>query len=374
MLKSYKILILAVALLASNVFAQRLHGHTMGGLVGLGGFAKNLVVKDIFPLGTLVSAHGHEVVDFSKYPKATKHNKHAYCYSSMDFAIDANLFGFYFGGEASKVFTTGTCEMKPEALVGEDLVVFVSFDPGKGSKSLPLGVALNFGFSMDNFIEKMHSRFARGYLSERTPGERLKRLHTHIAKYLAKTSVKKSLTKKELLFTKLLTVPFLSRYTKDQNILSLITPSVEEIEMIRNFSKEGFKFSLTELLSSFYYKTRKDAEFYSCKDYYKCEEIYVDFLQFYQILIESFDDCGSINLYFGMLSEFSLKMTNKLKIEVGFGYSRTEHNKSYNSDFSTSILALGEFAKHNFSDQSVACEEVAKKVGLNFGSFLGFLQ
>lgn len=344
----------------------------MGSVIGLGGVLKNLVVPNALPVGSLVGAAGHEVYDFSKYPQYE--NSQAYCYQTIDFAIDANLLGFYFGGEASKVITTGTCEMKPEALVGEDLMVFISFDPGQGTKSLPIGVAFNFGFSMDHYVLQMQRNFSRSHLSNRTSGERLKRLHMHIAGYLARKRITAQLTARERLFAKLMLFPYLAQFTNKASVIELITPSTAELELLKKISKNGFKFSVRDTLQSFYMKAKKDAEFYYCEDYYQCEEKYVDFLSFYKILINSFDDCGSMNIYAGAISEFSIKATGKLKVEVGFGYARTEFNKAYNSNFPTSWQALGQFAIHNFSKQSKTCEGLPKKVGSNFAEFLNFLQ
>lgn len=344
----------------------------MGSVIGLGGALKKLVIPNALPIGSLVGAAGHEVYDFSKYPQYK--NSQAYCYQSIDFALDANLFGIYFGGEASKVFTTGKCEMKPQALVGEDLMVFISVDPGKGTKSLPIGLAFNFGFNMDNYIEQMKRNFVRSYLSSRTSGERLQRLHFHIAKYLAKRKKEQSYTANELLFTKLLLFPYLAPYSNDNEILSKLTPSAEELKRLESISRNGFNLSIKNTLKSFYQKARKDTSFYFCENYSDCEEIYVDFINFYSILISSFDDCGSINIYAAAISEFSIKATSKLKVEVGFGYTRTELNKSYDSSFPISLQALGQFAAHNFSRRSAACEELPQKVGGNFAEFLNFLQ
>lgn len=365
-------LILLIIIIAKISFAQTLEGHSFASVIGLGGILKSTVVKDLFPVGSIVGTSGHEVYDFSKYPQYN--NRQAYCFSSLDFALDANFLGIYFGGEASKVYTMGSCEMKPKALVGEDLVIFVSIDPAKGTKSIPIGVAINFGFDMDGYLDQMNYRFARSYLSNRTSGERLKRLHKHLLKYIAKSTTKSLLSKEELLFAKLLGLPFIARSLKEQSIIDLIKPTESDYLYLKNLKNVKSKLSISNILRNFYDKTRKDADFYSCKSYTECEEIYVDFLQFYEILINSFDDCGSINIYAGLMSEFSLKYTDKMKFEIGFGYSRTEFNKSYNSTFSTSTLAFGEFAKHNFSKQSVACEEIGKKTGENFGQFLGFLK
>lgn len=343
----------------------------MGSVIGLGGVLKNFIVPNALPVGSLVGAAGHEVYDFSKYPEYK--NKQAYCYQSLDFAIDANLLGFYFGGEASKVITTGSCDMKPEALVGEDLMVFISIDPGKGTKSLPIGVAFNFGFNMDNYVSQMKRSFVRSYLSDRSSGQRLRRLHLHIAGYLAQKSIGAVLTARERLFAKLMLFPYLAQYTDEENVLKLVTPTTSELGLLKKISKNGFKFSIKDTLKSFYHKARKDAGFYYCKDYRKCEEKYVDFLGFYSILIDSFDDCGSMNIYAGAISEFSIKMTGKLKVEVGFGYTRTEFNKAYNSKYPTSWQALKQFASHNFIDQSKECEELPEKVGSNFADFLNFL-
>lgn len=367
----YKILIITI-LISSSLWAQRLHGHSMGSTIGLGGFLKRLVIPNSLPIGSLVGTAGHEVYDFSKYPEFK--NKQAYCFHAIDFAADANLLGIYFGGEVSKVFTTGTCEMKPEALVGEDLMVFLSFDPGKGTKSIPIGMAFNFGFSMNNYVSMMENSFSRSFLSNRTSGERLKRLHIHIASYLAKKTIGASFTKSEKFFAKLLLYPFLAPFTESQKVVNLISPSSSELELLKNISTSGYKYSIKSQLESFFYKARRDASFYSCDSYNECEEIYVDFLNFYDILINSFDDCGSINIYAGALSEFSIKATSKLKFEIGFGYTRTEFNKAYNSSLPTSWQAIGQFAAHNFSSKSRACQELSEKVGSNFGRFLHFLK
>lgn len=364
---------LVLLLFLINVcFAQTLEGHSFASVIGLGGILKSALVEDIFPVGSIVGTSGHEVYDFSKYSQYD--NRQAYCFSSLDFALDANFLGLYFGGEASKVYTMGSCEMKPKALVGEDLVLFVSIDPAKGTKSLPIGIAINFGFDMDGYLDQMRYRFFNSYLSNRSSGERLKRLHRHILKYIAMNATKSLLTKEELLFAKLLGFPFVARSLKDQSIVDLIKPTESDYLYLKNLKNLKNKLSISNILRNFYDKARKDVNFYSCKNYSECEEIYVDFLQFYEILINSFDDCGSINIYAGLLSEFSLKYTDKMKFEIGFGYSRTEFNKSYNSNYSTSTLAFGEFAKHNFSKRSQACEEIGKKTGENFGQFLGFLK
>lgn len=369
------VLFILLTLASLNVWGQRLEGYSFGGIWGLGGALKNLVIPNALPLGTLVGAAGHEVYDFSKYSQYK--NSQAYCYQSIDFAADANIFGLYFGGEVSKVFTTGKCEMNPQALVGEDLMIFVSFDPGRGSKSLPIGIAFNFGFNMDQYIEQMESRFQRSYLSNRTTGQRLKRLHVHIAKYLAKKNIKAKLTVQEKLFVKLLLFPYLAPSLAQHQIDLLLRPSSSESELLKNISKKGFDFSVKKTLYSFFKKARKDSEFYFCnsdENYSDCEEVYVDFLRFYKILTDSFDDCGSLNIYMGAMSEFSIKLTGKLKFEIGFGYTRTEFNRAYDSRFPTSVQAVGQFLSNNFVKKSNACQQLPQKVGTNFAHFLNFLK
>lgn len=346
------------------------HANALGGGISLAGFLKKLLVPNAIPVGRIASFYGYEVWDFTDAKKAIGgHNRATFCFSTLEMTQDLSVLGVAFGGEGSYIRPVGQCPKDLSAVAGEDLIFSIAYDAGKGTKAMPMGISFSYGFDLGNFTEKMLGHLRVNNPNKRTPSERMWRLNTHLLKYLSMKGTRKILTPTQSVLLKLFTST--SLISKENGLKSLMFAE-DELDFlskiatakVTSFSKE-LRLALREI--------SKDAKFYNCKDYFKCEEIYVDFLQFSDALTESMSDCHTIGVNVALLKDFAVSLAPSMKVEVGFGYAVTATDRTFTSNLPTAALAVKEFANHRFKSHSVACEDVTRQTGTNFGSFLSLM-
>jgi hypothetical protein len=369
----FKKALICIFLLSSQIlFAQgEFKGVSVSGAIGLSGVLKKLVIPSALPLGSILGTYGYEVWDFSQFKKNNDNkNRASYCFSSLELVYDFSLLGISFGGEAAEAYLAGKCDRRKETHIGEDLFFAIAYTPGKGSKAGAIGIALNHGFNMSKYVDELTYQFNGYPISKLKPHQRLFRLHKHILKYIALKNRHKFESTTQKLLLKLFTLPALLVSPYGKSIKSLFNFSDEEISVLSELKKKRPD-SLRDIILGAFEIMRRDPAFYFFSKEYDSEETFIDFLRYYEVLDHSLEECHSINIYAGASSRFAFDLFPEMKVDVSLGYSVTEHDKSYNSDWSTKALAVKDFAAHNFVKHSATCENASTKSGTNFGRFLG---
>lgn len=344
-------------------------GSSMSGGFGVSGILKRLLIPSATPIGSLSGTYGYEVWDLSDLKPYTP--KRSYCSSGFEFSYDANLIGISFGGGAATAYPVGKCNTYAEAedgIRGDNLTFSVGLSGGKGSKAIDLHTAFGFGMNLKLYNEKLIRYFSGYPKSVNKPSVRLKNLHLHMLSFLALSGVKAGLNAEQVLLIKLLSLP-VSLSMKQENFLKHLSFSKAETNMIVK-SRSYFKKSFKQLLGAAFYDIRRSADFYTCA-IGNCEEIALDFLSYSEILLESIEECHSLEIGGEVKSEFAISAAEDLKFSVGLGYASVEFDKTIDSHLSNQILALREYAGHNFNRHSKVCDGLAAKSGETFGTFLG---
>jgi len=281
----------------AKVFAQSFqgHGHSMSSGVAIGGVLKRLLVPNALPIGKIGSFHGYEVWDFTDAKKSIKgHNRASFCFSSTEFSQDLSIFDISFGGEAAYIKPVGSCPKNLEAVAGEDLTFTIAYDIGKGTKTNPVGLSFSYGFDLSRFNERLFSHFGVNNPHNRTPAQRLKRLNTHVLKYLAGAPGRKLSALQNIILKTFFSMSLMG----DKKVFSsnfFSQPEINFLSKIKDAKLPSFNQAIGEAL----YSIQKDASFYSCASYSQCEEMYVDFLVFSEALTDSMSECHTVSISAG---------------------------------------------------------------------------
>ena len=362
---------MVLTLLSTHSYAQSFegHGHSMSGGVSIGGVLKRLLIPNALPVGKIGSFHGYEVWDFTDAKKSIKgHNRASFCFSSTEFSQDLSIFDISFGGEAAYIKPVGNCPKNLEAVAGEDLSFTIAYDIGKGAKSNPVGLSFSYGFDLSRFNERLLSHFGVNNPHNRTPSQRLKRLNTHMLKYLAGAPARKLNALQNIILKTFFSMSLMG----DKKIFSDTFFSKSEISFLSKI--KGTKLpSFNEAVADALNLIQRDSSFYSCKSYSQCEELYVDFLVFSDALTSAMSDCHTVSISAGLMSGVSVSLNSNVKFEIGFGYAVTASDRTYSSNQSTSALVAAEFARHNLASHSRECKEAPTKSAKTFAELLVLL-
>jgi hypothetical protein len=363
--KDMKHLILLLLLIISTVRSWAHTGSSVAGAVTLNGVLKSWIIKSKIPLGGLTAFYGYEAL---AYPKSTP----VYCLSGSGLSTGNSLIGIKFGGQFNHIKTVGRCE-KPKDYLGGFLSIGIDYalKGAKASQTLQLQSAINLGFDLETFNQKIYQYYTihAHSNSNRSVKKRFRDVIWHLAKYAGRANAEKVGDNAYLL--KFLLIPFLgSAVTEWRTALEALKLKQGELKKLQ---EKKLLANLKSDLSDVIYRIKRDPGFYVHKGG-DAEEIFVDAYTLFDALEESLGECHSISVGVSPLSTFDLNLP-VLNSNLGFSFSYTYYGlkQTLEAGKSTTGAASKAFAAHNLTRQSASCQNIEEKAAGEFGTFLALL-
>jgi hypothetical protein len=353
-----KTLFCALMLLLSFA-AYPIVGTGIAGGVTLSGILKSAMIKTKIPLGGISAFYGYEAFDF---PVSTP----VYCYGGVGLSSGSSLVGITFGGQFNRLNTIGKCNAIQD-YQGGFLSIGLNYDlKGTGSKSVGIQGALNLGFDLELFNE----RIIRAYSSdERKIKKRMYDVIWHIAKYAGRVGTSKI---KDSHLLKLLLLPMLPVYGSNwKSGLKDMKLNLNELHKYKS-PKEVLNFK--SRLRDLFYTIRRDVGFYKCSGSGDCMDIYVDAFYLFDALEEAMGECHSVSAGIAPTSSYDLKIPiSDTKFNYSFSYSYYGLQKTLSKESSIDLAATKAFGSHRFSTKSASCVGVEKTAAASFANLLVIL-
>lgn len=350
------LLILALGLMSFSALA--LQGAGIAGGVTLNGILKASLIRSKIPMGGLSSFYGYESL---VYPKSTP----VYCYGGVGLASGNSLIGISFGGQFNKIVTVGKCE-KVEDYLGGFLSIGLSYDVDSSkNKSLGLQGAVNLGFDLGKFNQKLIDNYHTYSSSKRPLKKRVRDVLLHLVKYAGKMS-KKKIENSYLL--KLFLLPMLPVFANDWEKY-LTAMKIDLAELKKTQDEKGLK-SLNQNLTELFHEMKRDPAFYSCNGD-DCQEIFVDVYTFMDALEDSLGECHSITAGVAPTANYDVKLPF-MNSNFSYSFSYSYYGLSKNLAKGTSALASASkaFAAHRLNKKTASCVDVEKKAAGSFADLL----
>lgn len=358
-MKTVFIIVFVLSLIPFRALA--LDGIGLSGGVTLNGILKAILIKSKIPLGGISAFYGYESVTF---PNSTP----LYCYGGVGLSSSNSLIGINFGGQLNKIVTVGKCE-KFEDYLGGFLSVGLSYDENT-SKTKGLGIqgAVNLGFDLGKFNQKLIDNYHTYSSSKRPIRKRVRDVLRHLVKYSGKMS-KKKIENSYLL--KFFLLPMLPVFGNEwQKYLTEMKLDLAELK--KTLDQKELK-SLNQNLTNLFYDMKKDPAFYSCKGD-DCQEIFVDVYTFMDALEDSLGECHSISAGVSATSKYD-EMLPVLNTNFSFSFSYSYYGLKKNMTKGTNPTGSVSkaFLSHRFSEKSTSCESVEKTAAKSFADLLTLL-
>ncbi|GEM_PF-3754625 len=352
--------------LVFSLFALTAFSHTGSGVAGgvtLNGILKSTLIKAKIPLGGISSFYGYEAIGF---PTETP----IYCYGGVGLSSGNSLIGISFGGQFNKIQTAGKCE-KTSDYEGGFLSIGLNYDlktAKSSSKSLGVQGAINLGFDLEKFNQKIISTFHTYSNSKRPLKKRMRDVLWHLVKYAGRMG--KAKIKDDYIF-KLLLLPMMPAFGADWKS-AIAEMKIDLNELKKSQDKNQVK-SLKLNLTSLFHEMKRDPGFYKCSGD-DCQEIFVDAYYVMDAIEDSMGECHSLTLGLAPTASYDLKIPF-LDSSFGYSFSYSFYGVSEIKDknISTELAASKAFGKHRFHQKSASCVDIEKTAAGSFADFLSIL-